>query len=266
MPIIGWYCVKCRANVSLDHFNECSSVNADYANAILADSRKDRSGVHVTSALGCPRRNAIEAQANFHIDPLTANAPLGGTAWHNLMEQASVEPAHCEVDVSGVIGGIHVTGRVDRIHPPDSIDDWKVTSEWAEKWLMKPADEGGGAKAEHVAQLSLYAELIEQSLGWRPATGTIWYRTHKRMMPFTVDLWDLETVLAFKPLAGDFTVGKLLSQLDKFNRWQSGKGAIRCEWGDLPLVGETQHYGAKSACDYCSVRDVCFTAARGAPF
>lgn len=265
MPIIGWYCVKCRSNVPLNHFESCEAVHPDYAATVLADSRRDRTtGVHVTSALSCPRRSAIEAQVGYHTDPLSHNAMVGGTAWHALVAQNNAEL--CEVEVGGVIGGVVVAGTVDRLRPPAAIDDWKVTSEWAEKWLMKPVSEGGGAKPEHIAQLSLYAELVEQTFGWRPQTGTLWYRTHKRIMPFTVTLWDLKTVLAFKPLAGEWSVAELVNQLDRLNKHQAGTGAIRCEWYELPLVGETQRYGAKSACDYCAVRDVCFTAAKGAPF
>jgi hypothetical protein len=254
--IVGFYCQKHRANVPLNHFDECNAVHPDYAAAILADSQKMRGeGVHVTSALGCPRRAAIERTASVYAEPLGYNAVLGGTAWHALMQRFSSHPEHCEVEVKGVVAGTVIVGTVDRLHPPDSISDWKTTSEFAEKWLMKPKAEGGGAKAEHIAQLSLYAELVEQSLGWRPEFGTVWYRTHKKMMPFTEKLWDLETVLAFHPLNGDYSVADLLGQLTSPMKWE-----------DLPLVGETQKYGNKTACDYCGVRDACYTQARGAPF
>lgn len=249
--LIGWYCQKCRANVPLDHYETCQAVHPDYAAAVLADSRKDRSdGIHVTSALGCPRKSAIEQSAEIYIDPLSYNAMLGGTAWHGLMEAASMRPDLCEVDVAGTIGGVPLVGRVDRLHPPATISDWKTTSEWAEKWLKQD-----GAKREHIAQLSLYAELVEQTLGWRPTHGVIWYRTHKSMLPFGEPLWRLEQTLAFKPLGGDYSVGGLIAQL-----------ASKTTWQDLPMVGETQKYGNKLACDYCSVRDVCYTQSKGAPF
>lgn len=267
--IKGWYCQKCKANVPLDHFDQCGAVHPDFAAAVLADSQKDRGNglaVHVTTALGCPRRAAIEQQANVYIDPLGSNAILGGTGWHKLMQQSSRSPEHCEVEVSGVVGGIPLVGRVDRLHPPTAISDWKTTSDWAEKWLKKPKAEGGGMKSEHLAQLSLYGELVEQSLGWRPSHGTVWYRMQKEIVHFTEELWPLEQALEFHPLGGDYSVSQLLSQMDRFVKWQQSQGALRCEWYELPLAGESQKYGSKTACDYCSVRETCWTQAKGAPF
>lgn len=268
--IVGWYCIKCRSNVALDHWESgvCNAVHPDFAAAVLADSRRERGdGIHVTSVLSCPRKAAMEASAPVSIDPLTYNAMLGGTAWHGLMEAASSRPELCEVEVRGAVGGVELVGKVDRLHPPTAISDWKVTSEWAEKWLSKPKDEGGGMKPEHLAQMSLYAELVEQSLGWRPTYGKVWYRTHKAQLPFTEKLWSLDETLAFHPLGGDYSVAELIKQADKHARWVSPNGApIRCEWWELPLAGESQKYGAKLACDYCSMREPCWAQSKGAPF
>lgn len=262
MPIIGWYCQKCRANVPLDHFDQCDAVHPDFAAAVLAGNLAERNGIHVTSLLTCSRKAAIEQAGSVYVDPVSYNAILSGIGWHELMQRSSSQPELCEVEVSGDVGGTLIAGRVDRIHPPQKlIDDWKCTSEFAEKWLKQ-----GGAKAEHVAQLSLYAELIEQALGWRPLKGRLWYRTHKAVLTFTVDLWSLDQVLAFHPLGGDFSVAELLSQLDRFYRWQTKTGALRLEWYEMPLAGESMKYGAKSACDYCAVRETCYTQAKGAPF
>lgn len=263
MPIIGWYCAKCRANVPLGHFEQCTAVHPDFAAAILADSRKDRAeGVHVTSIIGCPRKAAIERCAEAYVDPLGYNAILGGTAWHKLMEGASNQPELCEVKVRGVVNGVMLSGVVDRLHPPTAISDWKVTSEWAEKWLNKPKDEGGGMKAEHLAQLSLYGELVHQSLGWRPVCGTVNYRTHKALLSFTETLWDLQTTLDFVPLSGDYSVAELIRQA----AWSEDCGVTTECWAELPMAGQSMKYGSKTACDYCSVRDTCFNQTFGAPF
>lgn len=268
MPIIGWYCGKCRSNVPLNHFEGgCNYVHPDFAAAVLADSRKQRAeGAHVTSALGCPRRGAIEGVANIHVDPLGYNAMLGGTAWHQLMQTASNKPELCEVEVRGVVGGVQLVGTIDRLHPPTAISDWKTTSDWAEKWLSKPKAEGGGMKLDHLAQMSLYAELVEQTQGWRPTHGIAWYRMQKSILPFAEPLWPLAQVLDYRPVNGDFTVAELLDQLHRFSEWKEGRGAFRCEWAELPLVGETQKYGTKTACDYCAVRETCWQQAKGAPF
>ncbi len=256
MPIIGFYCQVHRANVPLDHFNTCDAVHADFAAAIVADSKKlHREGVYVTNVLGCPRKAAIESFVDVYVDPLGYNSRLGGAAWHKLMEQSSDHPELCEVPVGGRVEGVELVGRIDRLHPPTAISDWKVTSEWAEKWLNKSKAEGGGIKDEHLAQMSLYGELVEQSFGWRPTHGIVWYRTHKAVLHFAEELWDLPTVLAFHPLGGDYSVAELLEM-----------SASKIWWEDLPLAGESMKYGQKMACDYCSVRDVCYTQARGAPF
>jgi hypothetical protein len=269
MPIVGFYCQKCRARVPVGHWEgDCDAVHPDFAAAVVADSQKDRQpGIHVTSVIGCPRKGAIEQAVGVHVDPLGYNSILGGTGWHRLMEQSSTQPELCEVEVRGVVGGVELVGKVDRLHPPAAISDWKVTSEWAEKWLMKPKGEGGGMKAEHLAQLSIYGELVVQTLGWRPVEGTVWYRTHKAMLSFTERLWNVEQVLDFHPLGGEFSVAELLKQADEHARWMSPDGAaLRRDWYDLPLAGESMKYGAKTACDYCSVRETCWQQAKGAPF
>lgn len=258
--IIGWYCNKCRARVPLDHWADgaCNAVHADFAAAVLADSRRERgTGIHVTDIIGCPRKAAMQVSADVAIDPLTYNSLLGGTAWHGLMAGAGPEGL-CEVEVRGAVAGVQLVGRVDRLHPPLAISDWKVTSEWAEKWLNKPKAEGGGMKPEHLAQLSLYAELVEQAFGWRPVKGTVWYRTHKTQLPFTERLWGLDEVLDFHPLGGEYSVAELITQ--------AAVGIEHKHWQDLPLAGESMAYGQKSACDYCSMREPCWAQSKGAPF
>lgn len=261
MPIIGWACPICRnPRAPLDHYeaSDCGGrIHSDYAAAVLADNRKDRAeGVHVTTVLNCPRKSAIEQQADVYVDPLAYNSMIGGTGWHKLMEASSNRPELCEVEVAGVVDGVRLVGTIDRLHPPTAISDWKTTSEWAEKWLGKPKDEGGGMKAEHLAQMSLYAELVEQSQGWRPLHGVVWYRTHKTILPFAERLWTLEQTLDFRPLSGDLTVAQLLNEAASADNWQ-----------EMELAGQSMKYGAaKTACDYCSVREICWTENRKAPF
>lgn len=256
MPIVGFYCPACRMRVPLDHYETCGAVHPDFAAAVVADSKRERAaGIHVTTVIGCPRRAALEESAELYVNPLTYNAVLGGTAWHSLMETASTRPDLCEVEVWGVVEGVELVGKIDRLHPPTAISDWKTTSEWAEKWLNKPVGEGGGMKAEHRAQLSLYAELVEQSQGWRPTHGVVWYRTHKNIPHFAEPLWSLAETLAFHPLGGEYSVGELIEQ-----------AAAGLSWQELPLAGESQAYGTKSACDYCAVKDLCWAQGKGAPF
>lgn len=237
--------------VPLGHYETCDHVHPDFASAVVADSKRDRAqGVHVTAVLGCPRRSAMEG-AEVYANPLDYNAVLGGTAWHQLIAAASSRPELCEVEVRGQVLGVDLVGVVDRLHPPTGISDWKTTSDWSAKWLKQD----GAMKREHLAQISLYAELVEQTQGWRPSHGVIWYRMQKEILHFAEALWSLDQVLEFHPLDGDYSVGELIKQAGESNAWQ-----------EMPLAGESQKYGTKIACDYCSMRELCWTQAKSAPF
>lgn len=267
MPISGWLCVACGGRqVPLDHFatTKCGdTVHPDFANAVLKSStehnerRGGTPGVSVTQGLGCPRRAAIELSVPYYLDPLTMNAPETGTAWHAHLERASVDPKNTEVELAGVIAGIKVTGRCDRLRPPDTIEDAKHVNDFRRKYLKTMAPDN------HRAQLSIYAELVEQTFGWRPTRGVIWY--HFTMsgpdafLPTKVDLLPIADALQLKPQLGKYSVLELFQQADSFF-----SGAVK--WEDLPLAGESQMFGDKSLCTYCSVREVCWTQARGAPF
>lgn len=276
MPIAKWYCGACKAEKSLDHFDqsECGLTYAhpDYCAAILRDDNT-REGVHVTDLLGCPRKAAIMRTEPYAVDPLSLNAAETGKAWHTHMEKGAASPiyhfphTYAEAEVSGTIAGIKVVGRVDRLRPPSwhegmaaddhipgVIEDWKHQSDFAASYLAKE-----GAKPAHTVQLSLYAELVSQTFGWRPAFGVVWYHWSgqgaKAMKAVRVELLALEAALAHHPYECEFSVAQLLGQA------ASGK-----HWKELPLAGETILFGNKTGCDYCPVAGVCKKEALGAPF
>ncbi len=263
MPITGWICPSCAREAPLSHFESepCRFVvHPDYANAVLNDreSHQGRTVPSVTQALGCPRSTKIQDSESFSVDPLSLNAPLTGTAWHAAMERAAPDQAGVsEVDLSGVINGIALTGTADRLDEPLLlIEDWKHKSDFGLKYVKKD-----GAAIEHWLQLSLYAELCEQTLGWRPTKGYIWYHSSvsgkDAMIPIFVKLFSLEETLAAKPHNGKFTVAELLIQAAK----------PAAMWASLPLAGESQMFGKdKNMCSYCSVKSICWTQAKGAPF
>lgn len=266
MPITRWTCPTCRQVVSLDHFahSDCG-VHPDYAAAVLADrkAQNERTGVRVSNGLSCPRKAAILAQEDVAVDPLGMLSPLKGTAWHALMESAagSVHPAGLgtEIEVAGELGGIPVTGKIDRVRIVAGRlvgEDWKTGSDFRIKFI-KPSAKSPTACAplEYRVQLSLYAELYRQQFGRAWDGATIWWAFSNDMWPESIEILDVETCLAHHPYECDYSVAQLLEQA------AAGK-----HWTELPLVGESIKFGTKDGCSYCEVRDVCWTQAKLAPF
>lgn len=263
MPITAWNCPECKRTVPLDHYESggaCSLVvHPDYTAAVLADRLKqaDKPWPSVTMGLGCVRAQAIQRDEDVAIDPLEVNAMLTGTAWHALMDGRTADH---EVVVSGQLGGLAVSGQIDRIRRLADgrlvVEDWKHANDFSRKYATT-------AKPEHVVQVSLYAELYGQTFGEKPTTGIIWqhYTSSPGLVPRAVELWPVERCLAHRPYESEWTVGELLRMADEY--------ANECappKWADLPLVGQSIKFGTKTACDYCAVRAVCTTAALGAPF
>jgi PD-(D/E)XK nuclease superfamily len=286
MPITSLLCPSCKKQVPTDHFadSECGLTTAhpDYVAAVLAhEAAQPTDKVRVTSGLGCPRSAAIMIAEDVAVDPCALNAPLGGTAWHGLMEMHGGET---EIEVAGVLDGIEVTGHIDsvlRVGGVLVICDWKVVNDFQRKYLSKP-------KETHIVQLSIYAELYRQTFGERPDYGVIWYRfaTSPPFLPGRVGLWPIEQCLDYRPHDGGYRVRDLYAQMRGFLGEQCerclGSGAnpldftascVRCDgegvvnrtpWQELPLVGQTQSFGSKDMCSYCAVRQVCMEQATGA--
>ena len=274
MGISGWLCRECGGReVPLDHFatTKCGeAVHPDYCAALL----NDRNGQYVTGAvrvshgLGCPRRAAIEESESFYVDPLDSNAALTGTAWHSMMEGAGPSSL-CEVEVGGVINGVKVNGKIDRLYQAANGDwvvrDHKHIGEFQIKWRKQD-----GVKLEHTVQGSIYAELCEQSGLPRPVRGIIDYHTSSNgkdaLMPASYALLDLSSALDVKPYGGEFTVAELLSQADQFYSAVVDQQRSTDYWKLMPLAGKSIMFGAKTACDYCTVRSICSEAENGSPF
>ena len=261
MPITKWFCPTCQAEVPLDHYatSVCgeTTVHPDYAAAIIGDrdSQHVKGAVRVTHGLGCPRRAVIEHVEDFAVNPLDVNAMLTGTAWHAMMERYG-EPGKVEVALSGNIAGVKVSGRTDRLGT-GTVEDHKHINDDKVKYIRKD-----GVKAEHVAQLSIYAELAEQSGRQRPTRGIVWYHTSKAgkdaLIPIHTELMPIQEALDFKPHQGEYSVAELYQQADEGFRTQ--------DWRALPLAGKSMSFGPQSMCSYCTVREICMEAERGAPF
>jgi hypothetical protein len=272
MPIVAFYCRKCRANVPLDHFaaTACGlAVHPDYAAAVLhSDTDYYGTGlVTVTGGLGCVRSRAIEADKPVVVNPLDYNALVVGSAWDAAM-QAHAPADRVKVRVSGLIDGIKVEGQIDRVRWVGNdlfIEDHKHTNNFQYKYL---ADEAG-PRVEYVIQTSIYAELYHQTFGERPTKGAIWYsfsgangdRNKPPLMPKVYGLMDLARCLDHRPYDGDYSVRELYRQAAGYYQADVPVDAF-----DLPLAGESMKFGGKGYCDYCQVREACFTAAKGAPF
>ncbi len=267
MPIANWICAACGGReVPLSHFAETAcgeKVHPDFARAILLDrnSQYVQRAVRVSHGLGCPRRGAIEESEPYAVDPLELNPAIKGTGWHAFVE-AAAPAGMAEIELEGIIGGVKVNGKLDRLRQlsDDSwaIEDWKTINDFNIKWIKS-----GGAKPEHQVQASIYAELLDQMRKPRPTVGIIWYSSSvggkDALMPFKFDLLPLHEALAVRPYDCEYTVLELLKQAA--SHYEDG-----VRWEELPLAGKSIKFGGKTACDYCNVRSVCWTAAVGAPF
>lgn len=275
MPIVGFNCPVCKRRAPLDHYRTtiCGmSIHPDYAEAVVHNN-DDYYGVDlttVTSGLGCPRSRAIEAQADIYINPVDYNALLIGDAWDRQMERFA-PPMDTKVAVAGVLAGVQVSGEIDRVREVtlDSgesylcIEDHKHGNNFAQKFAKKE-----GVKLEHKLQLSIYGYLYSKMFKVAPTHGVIWNHysgapagkaVEYYILPFTFLLMDITSCLNVKPHNGQYTVAELLQQTAK-----RVDGDVT--WQQLPLVGETMSFGSTSYCDYCQVRETCFTQAKGAPF
>lgn len=275
MPIIGWNCPICKRKEPLDHYKTsiCGmSIHPDYAEAVLHgnDDYYGLDMVTVTSGLGCPRSRAIEAEANIYVNPVDYNALVIGDAWDRQMERFA-PPMNAKIAVRGMLAGIDVSGEIDRVREVVDvsgesylvIEDHKHGNNFAQRFSKKE-----GVKLEHKLQLSIYGHLYGRMYKVTPTHGAIWNHysgapagkaTDIYILPFVFLLMPIMEALNAKPHGSTFTVAELYQQT-----------AARLEgevtWKDLPLVGETMSFGATSYCDYCQMRETCFTQAKGAPF
>lgn len=259
MPITAWNCGVCKRIVPLDHFDTTvcgNSLHPDFAAAILADRelQEDRSGVRVTSGLGCPRSYAI-MEGDVTVDPASMNSMLTGAAFHKLMERGGPDT---EVLVTGTIAGIEISGKIDRVRRLSddrlAIEDFKHSTCFARKYATAP-------KPEHIVQCSIYSELYNQQFGVRPTVGVIWqhYTSNPPFVPHQFDLWSLEKCLAHHPYDSTFSVLELYHQ--------SAEHTVGKPWQEMELSGQSIKFGpSKTGCDYCSVYSICQTQKAGAPF
>lgn len=268
MPIVGWYCAKCRANVPLDHFatTPCGLVvHPDYAEMVL-HSDDDYYGaglVTATGGLGCVRSRAIERDESVFVNPLDYNALVLGSAWDAAL-QAHAPGGTAKVRVAGIIDGVVVEGEIDRVRRIGEnlyIEDHKHSNNFQYKYVAEEA-----VRVEYVIQTSIYAELYYQTFGERPTHGAIWYSFSGGNAPNKPPL--LSKIYPVKPLAdcldhcpydGDYSVRELYHQAAEYCG-----GVI--DAFQLPLAGESMRFGTKGYCDYCQVREACYTQAKGAPF
>lgn len=263
MPIKGWSCPHCSdKRAALDHYEttDCGlKIHPAYAAAILHDEATNTHGseLSVTNGLSCPRSRAIEGQAEVYVNPVDYNALLIGRGWDTIIAQGG------KVQLRGKIAGLEITGELDNIRRLGGrliISDWKHSNNFRQKWIKQE----GGPSMEYKIQTSVYAELYAQMNGERPTHGEVVYHFSgagkpDMLLPYLYDIIPLKECLAFKPYGGQYTVLDLYQQAAPIYTGHK-------RWTDLPLVGKTMAFGSKEFCDYCQVREACFTQATGAPF
>src|SRR6185369_11124196 len=275
MPITAWNCPGCHGtDLPLDHFatSRCgiTHVHPSFAASVLrhdrAHSRGKSRAVGLTQGLNCPRALGITTFENGSVDPLEYNMMTGGTAWHAEMESGAMwgmnQHPHMMGDrrvavwVRGIIDEVAVNSRVDDLSRPLlNIGDWKTKDDSAIKYLGEP-------DPDVVCQISLEAELVRQTEGWMPTTGTAWYKMHaKGHRAVQIErLWTVEECLEHQPANGAiYTVRDLLHAASEIRGGE-------VSWADVHLYGETMSYGGHDKCAYCAVSGICKTKERGAAF
>lgn len=286
MPIRGWACPYCNdKQAALDHYatTECGlHIHPAYAAAILYDEATDPHGkaMSVTDGLGCPRHAAIENQEGVYINPLEYNALLIGRGWDSVVGNPSFQSdsptfLRTKVQLHGTIAGMEITGELDNVRRLGNrliLSDWKHSNNLRAFWIAKE----GGPSLEYKVQTSIYAELYRQMFDEMPTDGEVVYHfsgagqaytggelkskfSSPPLMPFQYPIIPIADCLNFQPYGGSYTVRQLYEMAQPV--YVETK-----DWKLLPLVGQTMSFGTKAYCEYCAVKDVCFTADRGAPF
>lgn len=274
MPLTGLVCRSCGgARVPFTHFETttCGLTTLDprYARASV-DHELGRysygsKSVSVTQIINCPRQGAIQSTEDWWLDPLAMNAAYTGVAWGNFLDSGKIIGDWRQVCVKGIIQDVTITGQIDLWRPSQQL----IVDDKNQNDFSRADIEKNGAKPEHVAQISLYAELMRQSLGkirddWdgfvpdvEPKQGRIDYHwsTKDGMKMIPVEFWTLERILEFKPHDGAFTVRENLVNSQK-------------PWREQPLTGESIIFSksGKTLCDGCQVREICHAQAHGATF
>lgn len=271
MPIVKWLCSGCNSEVELDHYETnaaCAGVvDPAFAAAVLASDRErhallpgQKPQVHVTDGLGCPRKTAILWQENVAVDPLKYCAIDRGQAMHERRYKYAPDSPGVfpEWAVGGTLADVPVVGRIDRMHQADSlIIDFKTPNDRG-MWERKK----GGAKPEDMAQVAMYAELVEQGMGWRPEKGRIWYIFGSGHVGCDFPIQPIEEALALKPYGGEWTVAQLLQMTaNLLLAMEAGQKG----WHGALLCGESMTFGNADMCSFCAVKPVCWTQAKGAP-
>ena len=294
MAIIGWQCPYCNRPVPLDHYatTDCGlRIHPAYTAAILYDEATDPHGkaMSVTDGLGCPRHAAIEHQEGVYVNPLDYNALLIGRGWDSVVGLDTGGPHltvgksfMSKVHLRGVVAGMEITGELDNVRRLGNkliLSDWKHSNNLRAFWIAKE----NGPSTEYKIQTSIYAELYRQMYDETPTHGEVVYHfsgagpawtggelkskfSSPPLMAFQYPIMPIGECLAYKPYGGQYTVEELYRQAQTIYGSVPEHELAAKNWRELPLVGQTMSFGSKEYCAYCEVKDVCFTADRGAPF
>ena len=206
---------------------------------LLAAQANPRSGVHVTSCLSCPKRQAL-LLSGAQVDITRLESRLKGTMVHRLLE--TVDPENAERAVRGRLFGLDVVGSIDRLRD-GLVVDYKTSGGKA-----KPS----GVYPEHVWQFECYRYLLA-GLGYSTRGWAVHYFWQFRewVGPFEHEgpVWTEEALGRFRPHGGQFTareIAHLAAEVEAGARPEA-----------IPMVGLSQTMGKGSACGYCEVEGAC---------
>jgi hypothetical protein len=160
--------------------------------------------ISVTTLIGPPQIRVLQLQ---HWQELTEDASdriwaTMGSLMHKLLEShAPAENHQAEVRLETQVEGITVTGAFDLFHKDGVLTDYKFVSVWSAI---------GGVKAEWIAQLNLYAELLRRTganvrrleivaiyRDWSKNRAFEYSYPNSQVQIFEIDLWTSEQASEF---------------------------------------------------------------------
>lgn len=120
---------------------------------MVRNETKPRTGIHVTSLLGCLRKAILQQRHDLYVSPEQSYWPFRGQLAHAVVQLAQEESAVTERTFRRQVEGITIVGTPDVIYPDRRLlVDYKTTA-------MVPKK---GPYPQHAQQVNIYRWLVQQ--------------------------------------------------------------------------------------------------------
>lgn len=137
MPLVGFFCEATGEEVTFEECLRCSEYTPRcqftyemlYPMTRNSDERKD-AGISITSLLGCQRKSYYALATKYHWWPHLLWPATRGTMFHSMVEEYANHQSIYETRFGARVGGIYVTGQMDKITPRRKlVTDYKTKEE-----------------------------------------------------------------------------------------------------------------------------------------